>query len=70
MAELGWLGLPFSEDVGGFGGTAVETAIMMENMGSGLVLEPFLSTVVMGGGLVAEAGSQSQIEPSPAMAMF
>ncbi len=62
MAELGWLGLPFSEDVGGFGGTAVETAIMMENMGSGLVLEPFLSTVVMGGGLVAEAGSQSQIE--------
>ena len=62
MAELGWLGLPFSEDVGGFGGTAVETAIMMENMGSGLVLEPFLSTVIMGGGLIAEAGSKSQIE--------
>ena len=62
MAELGWLGLPFPEEVGGFGGTAVETAIMMENMGSGLVLEPFLSTVILGGGLVAEAGSEVQIE--------
>ena len=62
MAELGWLGLPFSEDVGGFGGTAVDTMIMMESMGRGLVLEPFLSTVVLGGGLVAEAGSKAQIE--------
>jgi len=62
MAELGWLGMPFPEEVGGFGGTAVETAIMMENMGNGLVLEPFLSTVILGGGLVAEAGSEAQIE--------
>tara|TARA_R100000005_G_C5003601_1_gene212044 strand:- start:601 stop:1734 length:1134 start_codon:yes stop_codon:yes gene_type:complete len=62
MAELGWLGLPFSEEVGGFGGTAVETMIMMESMGRGLVLEPFLTTVVMGGGLVAEAGNDTQIE--------
>ncbi|MDF2365696.1 acyl-CoA dehydrogenase family protein [Sneathiella sp.] len=62
MAELGWLGLPFSEEVGGFGGTAIETAIMMESMGSGLVLEPFLSTVILGGGLVSEAGSSAQIE--------
>ena len=62
MAELGWLGLPFSEEVGGFGGTAVETMIMMESMGRGLVLEPFVSTVILGGGLVAEAGSPAQIE--------
>jgi pimeloyl-CoA dehydrogenase small subunit len=62
MAELGWLGLPFSEDVGGFGGTAVETMIMMESMGRGLVLEPFLTTVILGGGLIAEAGSEAQIE--------
>lgn len=62
MAELGWLGMPFPEEVGGFGGTAIETAIMMENMGSGLVLEPFLSTVILGGGLVAEAGNEAQIE--------
>ncbi|WP_373086306.1 acyl-CoA dehydrogenase family protein [Sneathiella sp.] len=62
MAELGWLGLPFAEEVGGFGGTAVETMIMMESMGRGLVLEPFLATVILGGGLVAEAGSAEQIE--------
>lgn len=62
MAELGWLGMPFPEEVGGFGGTAIETAIMMENMGSGLVLEPFLSTVILGGGLVAEAGNEAQIK--------
>ncbi|MZR29304.1 acyl-CoA dehydrogenase family protein [Sneathiella litorea] len=62
MAELGWLGMPFPEEVGGFGGTAIETAIMMENMGNGLVLEPFLSTVILGGGLVAEAGNEAQIE--------
>lgn len=62
FAELGWLGLPFSEDAGGFGGTAVETAVMMESMGKGLVLEPFLSTVILGGGLIAEAGNPSQIE--------
>ena len=62
FAELGWLGLPFSEDVGGFGGTAVETAVMMETMGKGLVLEPFLSTVILGGGLIAEAGSPAQCE--------
>ena len=45
MAELGWLGMAFPEEVGGFGGGAVETMIMMESMGRGLVLEPFVSTV-------------------------
>ncbi|PHQ71345.1 MAG: pimeloyl-CoA dehydrogenase small subunit [Sneathiella sp.] len=62
MAELGWLGMPFAEEVGGFGGSAVDVMIMMESMGRGLVLEPFLSTVILGGGLVAEAGSPAQIE--------
>ncbi len=62
MAELGWLGMPFPEEVGGFGGTPVETMIMMESMGRGLVLEPFLSTVILGGGLVVEAGNEAQIE--------
>lgn len=62
MAELGWLGMAFSEDVGGFGGGAVEVMIMMESMGRGLVLEPFVSTVLLGGTLVAEAGNADQIE--------
>ena len=47
FAELGLLGLPFSEDHGGFGGGAVETAIVQEAFGGALVLEPFFTTVVL-----------------------
>ncbi|MBS0638684.1 MAG: acyl-CoA dehydrogenase family protein, partial [Proteobacteria bacterium] len=45
LAELGLLGLPFEETLGGFGGGPVETAIVMEAFGRGLVLEPFFATV-------------------------
>jgi alkylation response protein AidB-like acyl-CoA dehydrogenase len=44
LAEQGLLGLPFSEDDGGFGAGAVETMIVMEAMGKALVLEPYLAT--------------------------
>ncbi len=59
-AELGLLGLPFAEAEGGFGGSAVETMIVMESFGRGLVVEPFLASVVLVGGLVALAGSAAQ----------
>jgi pimeloyl-CoA dehydrogenase small subunit len=59
-AELGLLGLPFAEAHGGFGGGAVETMIVMEAFGRGLILEPYLATVVLGGGLVRRAGSVQQ----------
>jgi pimeloyl-CoA dehydrogenase small subunit len=59
-AEIGLLGLPFPESEGGFGGTAVETMIVMENFGRGLVLEPYLATVVLGGGIVNAAGTAAQ----------
>jgi pimeloyl-CoA dehydrogenase small subunit len=59
-AELGLLGLPFAESEGGFGGSAVETMIVMEAFGRGLVLEPFLATVVLGGSLVTLAGTPAQ----------
>jgi alkylation response protein AidB-like acyl-CoA dehydrogenase len=49
MAELGWMALPFSEDDGGFGGTAVDTMIVMEEFGKGLVVEPYFASVVLGG---------------------
>ena len=48
--------LPFAEAHGGFGGSAVDTMIVMEAFGRGLVLEPYLSTVILGGGLVRRAG--------------
>jgi len=60
FAELGWLGMPFSEDDGGYGGTPVETMIMLEEFGKGLVAEPYISTVVMGGGAITLGGSAAQ----------
>jgi len=52
FAELGWFGVPFSEADGGFGGTAIESMIMCEQFGKGLVVEPFLATVVLAGGVL------------------
>lgn len=60
FAELGWLGMAFKEEDGGFGGGPVETMIVMEAFGKGLVLEPYLPTVVMGGGLLSRHGSAAQ----------
>jgi pimeloyl-CoA dehydrogenase small subunit len=56
-AALGLLGLPFAEAHGGVGGGPVETMIVMEALGEALALEPYLATVVLGGGLVQRAGS-------------
>jgi alkylation response protein AidB-like acyl-CoA dehydrogenase len=58
-AELGLLSLPFPEDFGGLGGTAVDLMLVMELAGRGLLLEPFLSTIVMCGGLIRDAASES-----------
>ena len=60
FAELGLLGLPFDEALGGFGGGAVETMIVMEAFGRGLVLEPYYATAILGGGLLRRAGSDAQ----------
>ncbi len=60
MAELGLLGVPFSEEVGGFGGGAVETMLVMEAFGKGLVLEPYVASVLTAGALIADAGSDAQ----------
>jgi len=59
-AELGLLGLPFAEEHGGSAGGPVETMIAMEAFGRALVLEPFLATVVLGGGFLRHGGSTEQ----------
>ncbi|WP_375492509.1 acyl-CoA dehydrogenase family protein [uncultured Jatrophihabitans sp.] len=59
-AELGLLGLPFDEQYGGAGMGIDELAVVMESFGRALVLEPYLATVVLGGSLVARAGSPEQ----------
>jgi alkylation response protein AidB-like acyl-CoA dehydrogenase len=58
FAELGLLALPFPEEAGGLGGNAVDIMLVMELIGRGLLLEPFLSTIVMCGGLLRDAGSE------------
>ena len=52
FAELGWLGMAFSEEDGGYGGGPIETMIVMEALGRNLVVEPYLDTVVLGGGFL------------------
>src|SRR5580698_6227254 len=61
ITELGLLGLPFEETLGGFGGGAVETAIVMDAFGRGLVLEPYFATVILGGGLLRRATSPATL---------
>lgn len=60
FAELGWLALPFSEEEGGFGGTPIESMILMEEFGKHLLVEPYLSTITLAGGFLARGGSASQ----------
>ncbi len=56
-ADLGILALPFPEEYGGLNGNAVDTLVVMEQLGRGLLLEPYLSTVVACGGLIRDAAS-------------
>jgi alkylation response protein AidB-like acyl-CoA dehydrogenase len=60
FAEMGLLGLPFPNEHGGFGGNAVDLMPVMEAIGEGLVVEPYLPTVGLGGQCVARAGSKAQ----------
>ena len=57
FAELGWLSIPFAEEHGGFGGDAVDVMLVMEQLGKGLVVEPYLATVLLFGGLLQKGGS-------------
>lgn len=57
ITEMGLCGLPFEETLGGFNGGGVETAIVMDAFGRGLVLEPYFATVILGGGLLRRAAS-------------
>jgi hypothetical protein len=59
FAALGWLALPFAETDGGLGGSAIDLMVLMEQLGRGLVAEPYLPTVVICGRLLA-AGDATQ----------
>lgn len=60
MAELGVLGALFTEADGGFGGAGFDIAVVFEELGRAGVVEPILETCVLGGGLIAALGNESQ----------
>ncbi|MBT5203343.1 MAG: pimeloyl-CoA dehydrogenase small subunit, partial [Gammaproteobacteria bacterium] len=60
FADLGWLAMTFSEEYGGLGGSTVDSMIMLEEFGKRLVVEPFLSTVVLFGAAIELAGTPQQ----------
>ncbi len=60
MGELGWLGLPLPEEVGGFGGTMIDTSLVLEQLGSTLVPEPLVASVVLGGMAVVHGATPAQ----------
>lgn len=69
FAEQGWLGMFFAEKYGGFDASPTFLMVVMEAMGKGLVVEPFVPTVVMAGGLISLCGSEEQkAEYLPAIA--
>lgn len=59
-AEMGLMALPFAEEEGGLGGSAVDMMIVMESLGGVLALEPFFTTVVLGGGFLQFGGKEVQ----------
>ncbi len=60
LAEMGMLGLPFAEEYGGMGAGPIEVGIVAQELGRVLAPEPFLTSVVLAGGLVAAAGTEEQ----------
>ena len=60
IVALGWTGLVFPERYGGTGGTYLDLAVLLEEMGRCLVPGPFFSTVVLGGLTVLDAGTDAQ----------
>lgn len=61
MAEMGLLALALPEDQGGFGGGPVETMLVMEAFGRGLVVEPYLASVILGLGLLRRLPGQGAL---------
>jgi len=60
LAELGLLGLQVPAEYGGLGSDSTDTAIVMQELGRALAVEPFVSTAVVGASLLARAGTEAQ----------
>lgn len=60
FCELGWTAIPFADDDGGLDGGPIETMILMQQFGRGLVVEPYLANIVLAGGILRRVGNDAQ----------
>lgn len=60
MGELGWLGVPFAESVGGIGGSFLDAGLIVEQLGTTLVPEPYIPSVIVAGLTVSHYGTDEQ----------
>ncbi|MED5389190.1 MAG: acyl-CoA dehydrogenase family protein [Pseudomonadota bacterium] len=67
FADLGWLAVPFEEAHGGLGMGPLETMVLLEALGEGLIMAPYIATVVLGGGFLRRASAAQQAETIPAL---
>ena len=61
FAEQGWLSMPFSEESGGFGFGPIELSILFEEFGKSLVIEPYLSNVVLAGSVLDKSNFEKKL---------
>ena len=62
FAELGWLAIPFSEDLGGLDGGDVDLSLMFEEFGKSIVVEPYLANVVLSGGVLKRSDLENKTD--------
>ena len=60
FAELGWLAVPFKEENGGFNFGPIELTVLFEEFGKALVVEPYLSSVVMSGTILENSNHSNK----------
>ncbi|MEQ3637982.1 acyl-CoA dehydrogenase family protein [Alcanivorax sp.] len=61
MTDLGWFGLPFAESVGGYGGSLLDVAAIVQEMGASLCLDPFVDLIVSPGKLLEYANTSASL---------
>ncbi|MCG8392638.1 MAG: acyl-CoA dehydrogenase [Pseudomonadales bacterium] len=67
FAELGWLAVPFEETHGGLGMGPLETMVLLQALGEGVIMAPYIATVVLGGGFLRHASTEQQAKTIPAL---
>ncbi|MCK0153144.1 acyl-CoA/acyl-ACP dehydrogenase [Alcanivorax sp. S6407] len=67
FAELGWLAVPFAEEHGGLGMGPLETMVLLQELGEGLIMAPYIATVVLGGGFLRHGSEAQQAETIPSL---